>query len=276
MKSMLKLLVAPLALCAGQAVAGNDFCDESTGPDWTGVTAPNGGSCEVEIFRGSEAYMPPPLVDRGPYLVHDLSFDEGLYLRLQSGNSQQNPYRLNFKVAISSLTFGDGRDAEMGIAEWLFSPPDKSAPERLLSLSLAREGDKILLLADWLMPPRPTWSSVGGSKLEPLLLEHDRMTIGYVDESAVRLSWSELEFARNGNVVSVLPKGADAPAQRPIQFKLPTAQWTPTRLRNGVLHATGLGPEDGVHLSWPGEFKECGGEGEGSGGSIGGPALPDS
>ncbi|MEH6415961.1 hypothetical protein [Pseudomonas sp. CGJS7] len=259
MKSKLKYLVVPMLLCAGQALAG-DFCDEPRPP---GSEQSGGGfegsACEINVIRASVGFAP-----------RDLSFDEALYQRLQNVHPEQNPYGLSFDLIVSALKLNAGAGVEMGISEWLFAPPDKSASERLLSFSLTREGDQLTLLLDWWQPPHTNWSQFGGGGGEPILLGHERIALGAIGKASYRLT-----LVREGDQILVYPSDSSTHSKRPVGFKLPSERWTPMRLRSGLLRGVNLKPQDGFRLSWPTEFIEPKGDG-GGGDSIGLPWHPSS
>jgi hypothetical protein len=238
MKKMWHPLAASLLLLAGQASAGNDFCDN---PQEVGLdpSNPNGGGCEVNLMLETDTLGMGGTTVR----LHDLIFDAPLYERLRA---RPDDVRLWFYVLQFNLGSSLSTSTESNLVEWSFRPDNKSNAERILSLSYRREADQLELNADWLAAP-DGWSAAANSGVEPVLIDHQKVKLGPIDDAP-----PQVYMRRHGATVEVWVDGS---ADTPMRFNLPEGRWTPIRLRNGLLRGTlqfGMGTE----LMWPPAFHD--------------------
>lgn len=247
------LAAASLLLLAGPATAGNDFCD-STGsmeiePGY------NGGGCEVNLMvTGADLNTgTSERPDERPLRMHDLPFDSGLYLRLAELRKDRiaKPDDVYFWAFLSQTELGSQADThtEAGLVEWSFRGQDKGGAnaEYILVLSVLRKDTQLRLNGEWIPRSAPGWSYAGYSGPPPVLADNQFIVLGEIGERP------RVDIHRKGNLVSVRLAGSDS---QWMQFTLPSGQWAPVRLRNGLVNGTPLTIGMGAHLIWPGEFAD--------------------
>jgi hypothetical protein len=251
-------ILASLLLLSGQAMAGNDFCDNALGTDPV-PPDPNGGGCEVNLAlprpgAGVDGWGTDPHLLR----LRDMPFNQSLYAALSSsGVAIATPEHLQIDFTVRSASLGSSSvtDTEAALVEWSFESQDKSIAGRMLALSLRREGRDLVLNMDWVIPPGRGWSSATQPGIEPLLVDNQRIKLGeMLPDSAqfARLPW--LYLKRDGRSVLVGLRDSDKPVV--ARFELPEGQWRPIRLRNGLLRDAQMFEGMEVHLSWPSEFRD--------------------
>ncbi|MET4730863.1 hypothetical protein ABIE09_004683 [Lysobacter enzymogenes] len=271
-------ILSPLALClllaAGPALAGSDFCDgggdgpiepEPPGAPGGGSglaskadTDPRTSSCEVDMVMSLNG------AERGIeyWRMRDLPFTTENWAVLK--RSKQWPeLPLEFKQI--SLTPVEEQTAKAGAAaarpappigvplsggrstflEWSFVPADnKSEISRVLALTVFATDNGPILRADWMIPPRRNWSYADKPATLPSVIESQSAAL--TDEAqAATLSVSLLH---DGDHVRV---GVGQPVRQWLSFALPSGQWQPLRLRNGLLLGTPLAEGMGLKVNWP-------------------------
>lgn len=251
-------ILASLLLLSGQAMAGNDFCDNALALGTDPVPPdPNTGGCEVNLA------VPDPVVDEWaidsyPLRLRDMPFNQSLYAALSgSGPAIATPERLqiNFTVCSASLGTSPASDTEAALVEWSFESDDKSDAGRVLALSLRREGRNLVLNMDWVIPPGRGWSSATAPGIEPLLVDNQRIKLGdMLPDSAQFAQLPRLYLKRDGRSVLVGLRDSEKPVV--ARFELPEGQWRPIRLRNGFLRKVQMIEGMKVHLSWPSQFRD--------------------
>lgn len=255
MKTKRYLLAASLLLLAGQAWAGNDFCDGQGGSGSGGsgesegeATGPiyHGGGCEISLTYGSAgAGATAPGATAAPGRLRDLWFDENLRGLL----TQAGVMEIGFGISSVQLGSDEPEDTESVLAEWTFTPNSQSGAPRMLSLSLRREGQLLVLVADWKRPPSVNWSAATASIVQPVLLDSRSIKLGEFS------SWDlPTPYVRQVGASVYLGARHEGQTLAEFRFDLPSSAWSLMHLRNGFLQGTGLKPGMRVHLSWPVEF----------------------
>lgn len=250
MKNKLGLLALVVALSAGPAWAGEEFCDDRGGSPGPGPgsgsesgTDPGGGSCEVNLIyevttgsaRGNE--------DRGR--IRDIGFNAAL---LNSLTNESNEVQIDWFIQKAELGTDTAQASEVRAVEWSFRPTDLHGVERTLVMSVRRKEGDVALMIDWLQAPRTEWSYASQSGLEPLWLDHRAIALGPTAAGrSLYLKW----------VAGAVVVGAwTETGLQETRFALPSATWKPVRLRSALLYGVPTQPGSELKIGWPLQFRQ--------------------
>lgn len=248
MKKTLGWLVLALALSAGPAWAGEEFCDDRGGGprppdnDTEAGTDPGGGSCEVNLLY--EVTMVNSRGNENRGRIRDIGFNAAL---LNSLANESGEVEISWFIQQAALGADTAQASEVRAVEWSFRPTDLRGVERTLVLSLRRKDGQVALMIDWLQAPKTEWSYATLSGLEPLWLDHRSIVLGAVaDGRSLYLKW--------GAGAVVVGAWTDT-GLREARFDLPNANWKPVRLRNAVLYGVPTQAGSELKFNWPRQFR---------------------